>query len=149
MENNEPIQNDHIKQIIVIRTKYPDGNGGTKKLRTGKLISQAAHASMAFMSNKLRINMPGSEHTKSRTVVLSEEQCIWLDGIFTKICVYVESEEELLEVHKSALEAGLTSHLMTDKGLTEFGGIPTHTAVAIGPHYESKLKPITGHLPLY
>lgn len=149
MENNEPIQNDHIKQIIVIRTKYPDGNGGTKKLRTGKLISQAAHASMAFMSNKLRINMPGSEHTQSRTVVLSEEQCIWLDGMFTKICVYVESLEELLDVYKNALEADLTTHLITDKGLTEFGGIPTHTAVAIGPHYESKLKPITGHLPLY
>lgn len=138
-----------IKQIIVIRTKYPDGNGGFKKLRTGKLISQAAHASMAFMSNKLRIPVPGAEDTECRAILLSKEQCHWVDGIFTKICVYVESEEELLYVHKSALEADLTSHLITDKGLTEFGGIPTHTAVAIGPHYESKLKPITGHLPLY
>jgi PTH2 family peptidyl-tRNA hydrolase len=146
-ESNE-IQ-ETIKQIIVIRTKYPDGNGGLKKLRTGKLISQAAHASMAFMSSKLRIPVPGAEDTECRAALLSKEQCHWIDGIFTKICVYVESEEELLHVHKSALEADLTSHLITDKGLTEFGGIPTHTAVAIGPHYESKLKPITGHLPLF
>lgn len=140
---------DTIKQIIVVRTKYPDGNGGNRKLRTGKIISQAAHASMAFISNKVRNNYPGTKLSQSRNAFFSQEQCDWLDGIFTKICVYVESEEELLQIHHNALEACLVSHLITDKGLTEFGGVPTHTAVAIGPHYESKLKPITGHLPLF
>lgn len=137
-----------IKQVIVVRTKYPDNNGGFRKLRTGKLIAQAAHASMAFMSNKLRIPVPGAEDTECRAILLSKEQCHWIDGIFTKICVYVESEEELLDIYNRALEAGLTSYLITDKGLTEFGGVPTHTAVAIGPHESEKINQITAHLPL-
>ena len=135
-----------IKQIIVIRTKYPDNNGGFRKLRTGKLISQAAHASMAFLSKKLK-RPEGWRHTREAS--LSEEECLWIDGIYTKVCVYVESEEELLEVYHKAKEEGLTAHLITDNGLTEFNKISTHTAVAIGPHYAFKFDKVTGHLPLY
>jgi len=135
-----------VKQIIVIRTKYPDNNGGFRKLRTGKLIAQAAHASMAFLSNKLR-RPEGWRHT--RVASLSEEECLWIDGIFTKICVYVETEEELLNVYENAKSAGLTVNLITDCGLTEFNSVPTNTAIAIGPHYSDSFKDITGHLPLY
>ena len=47
---------ENVKQILVVRTKYPDNNGGFRKLRTGKLIAQACHASMAFISNLIREN---------------------------------------------------------------------------------------------
>lgn len=134
---------DNIKQVIVVRTKYPDNNGGFRKLRTGKLIAQAAHASMAFLTNKIR-----NKDANSRSLELTEEECKWIDGIFTKICVYVETEEELLHIFENAKKSGLTSYLMTDNGLTEFNGVPTHTAVAIGPHFSEKLNEVTGHLPL-
>jgi PTH2 family peptidyl-tRNA hydrolase len=130
---------ENVKQILVVRTKYPDNNGGFRKLRTGKLIAQACHASMAFISNLIRENNISN---------LTEEQKYWLNNSFTKICVYVETEEELLEVYKNAQEAQLTSYLITDNGYTEFNNIPTNTVVGIGPHAEDKLKPITGHLPL-
>ncbi len=127
-----------IKQVIVVRTKYPDNNGGLRKLRTGKLISQAAHASMAFLSN----------HIRNKNSNLTEEQILWIEGIFTKICCYVESEEELLNIYNLAKDAELTVELIEDRGLTEFNNIPTKTALAIGPHYSEKIDPITGNLPL-
>ena len=47
-----------------------------------------------------------------------------------------------------AKAAGLTAHLITDAGDTEFGGVPTVTALGIGPHFSSKLAPVTGELKL-
>jgi PTH2 family peptidyl-tRNA hydrolase len=129
---------EKVKQVIVVRTKYPDNNGGVRKLRTGKLISQAAHASMAFLTNKI----------KNKDFDFSEEQQEWINGIFTKICCYVESEEELVNIYKAAKNAGLTVELIEDKGLTEFNNVSTKTALAIGPHYSEKIDSITGFLPL-
>lgn len=40
-------------------------------------------------------------------------------------------------------------NLITDSGLTEFGGVPTKTVCAIGPDYDEKIDKITGHLKLY
>jgi PTH2 family peptidyl-tRNA hydrolase len=40
-------------------------------------------------------------------------------------------------------------HLVQDAGLTEFGGVPTYTAVAIGPDYDDRIDPVTGDLELY
>lgn len=134
-----------VKQVIVIRTKYPvndlshpEINKSFRKLRTGKLISQAAHASMAFLTNKI----------KNNNLDLTDEQKLWIEGIFTKICCYVETEDELLNIYKLAKDAGLTVELIEDCGLTEFNNVPTKTALAIGPHYSEKIDPITGHLPL-
>ena len=62
---------------------------------------------------------------------------------------YVESEEELLEVHQRATQKGLTSHLIEDNGTTEFKGVKTPTAVAIGPHWDSKFEGVTNNLKLF
>ena len=58
------------------------------------------------------------------------------------------SEEELIEIHDRALEAGLEVHLITDSGKTEFHGEPTNTCLAIGPDEADKINAITGHLQL-
>jgi PTH2 family peptidyl-tRNA hydrolase len=156
---------DKVKQVIVMRTKYPDGKGGTRKLRTGKMIAQGAHASMAFLTRRLCVedqavlpilDFNGNpivldtilRNSDFRRVHLTQEEQLWIEHKFTKICVYVETEEELLAVHQAALDAGLTASLIQDAGDTEFDGQPTYTAVGIGPHLSSKLKPVTGHLPL-
>lgn len=131
---------DKVKQVIVMRAKFPDENGTLKKLRTGKYIAQGAHASMAWLSRRV---------AQSSKVKLSDEEKRWIEDKFTKVCVYVDTEEELLAIYKQAQDAGLTVSLITDAGLTEFNGKPTNTCLAVGPHEASKIDAITGHLPLF
>lgn len=113
------------KQIIVMRTDLG--------MRKGKMIAQGAHASLKVLL----------DHTASW-----EAKDEWISGTFTKICLRVDSEEELLELHSIAMLAGLHSALITDAGRTEFKGIPTNTCLAIGPEFPEDLDPVTGHLKL-
>lgn len=119
-----------IKQVIVIRRDL--------KMRRGKEIAQGSHASMAFLSEIIQEGLP-----------LTEPQKAWLFGSFAKVCLQVEGEAELLELHHKALQSGLTSKIIQDSGKTEFHGQPTYTALAVGPDYSEKIDTITGHLKLY
>ena len=130
---------DKVQQTIVMRAKFPDGEGGMKKLRSGKYIAQGSHSSIAFLSNKFR----------SGNLTLSEEEKEWIEGSFTKVCLCVDTEEELMDVYNRAKEAGLTVYLIEDAGHTEFHGVPTKTCLAIGPHYKSVLDKVTKDLRLF
>jgi PTH2 family peptidyl-tRNA hydrolase len=79
---------------------------------------------------------------------LTDAQRSWLTGAFAKVCCRVDSEEELMQIHDKAEEAGLEVHLITDSGRTEFHGQPTRTCLAIGPDEADKIDQITGHLEL-
>jgi PTH2 family peptidyl-tRNA hydrolase len=81
-------------------------------------------------------------------IAFTEEINHWLRNSFRKICVYVNSEEELEAVHQKALDNGLISHMLTDNGATEFNGVKTKTCCAIGPASDHKFKNVTDHLPL-
>jgi peptidyl-tRNA hydrolase, PTH2 family len=126
-----------VKQVIVMRDDL--------NMRKGKMIAQGAHASLAFLSDKIGLRRNG-KITKDLTFDAEEKE--WMSGPFKKVCVRVNSEEELLEIYKKALEAGLRSHIILDSGKTEFNGKPTYTCVAIGPNYEHKINVITGELKL-
>ncbi len=106
-------------------------------MRKGKMVAQGAHASMAFLSLAYK-----------RQEILYKDAYDWINGSFAKICVKVDSLEELMEIYKKAKEANLECHLITDNGDTEFNGVPTVTCVGIGPHKSSEINPITGHLKL-
>ena len=123
-----------IKQVIVMRHDL--------KMRRGKQIAQGAQASMSFMCRRLQ--EAGSLSFDDFTDV----PCAWLKGAFAKVCCRVNSEEELMEIHDKALEAGLEVHLITDSGRTEFHGEPTNTCLAIGPDEADKIDKITGYLQL-
>ncbi len=73
----------------------------------------------------------------------------WLEGSLRKVTVKVGSEAELLAVYQKAIEAGLVAHLITDRGLTEFGGVPTRTCLGVGPDYDDLIDQVTGDLELY
>jgi PTH2 family peptidyl-tRNA hydrolase len=128
-----------VKQVIVIRRDL--------RMRRGKEIAQGAHASMAWLAERVvqQLTHPGTVHQ----VQLSEAERSWLERSFRKVTVKVGSEEELMAVYQKALEAGLVVHLITDGGLTEFGGIPTRTCLGIGPDYDDLIDPVTGDLELY
>ena len=118
-----------IKQVILMRKDL--------KMRRGKEIAQGSHASMAFL---LKGFLPEGGPT-----MVSK----WLEDGQTKICLQINSEEELLELHKQAIEAGLEANYITDAGRTEFNGVPTKTCLAIGPNKSEEIDKITKHLNLY
>lgn len=128
-----------LKQVIVIRKKYPDENGNTKGVRMGKAIAQACHASMAFLTEPLRQNKPLELTTKQR---------VWIENSFTKICVSVDSEEELDQIADKARALGIDCHVITDSGKTEFNGVPTKTCLALGPDWDTVIDEVTGELKL-
>jgi peptidyl-tRNA hydrolase, PTH2 family len=130
------------KQVIIIRKDL--------HMRKGKMCAQAAHASMAAVLNQFKRYKDPSHRTELWDLNISSDTPLarWLSEKFTKICVYVTSEEELLSVYQKAQEAKIICSLITDAGLTEFGGVPTHTAVAIGPAIPEVVDNITGELPL-
>jgi PTH2 family peptidyl-tRNA hydrolase len=127
------------KQVIVIRRDL--------RMRRGKEIAQGAHASVAWLAERVlaRLTPAGSVHHLES----SAAERAWLTSSFRKVTVKVGSEQELLAVYEKALEAGLAAHLITDRGLTEFGGVPTRTCLAIGPDYDDLIDPVTGDLELY
>jgi PTH2 family peptidyl-tRNA hydrolase len=133
----------NTKQVIILR-KF-------KNLRTGKYCSQACHSSMAFLTKGMYCasHNDGFEFATSNfNTEQTREINHWLKNSFRKIVCYVESEEELRELHQKAFDKGLITHLIEDNGATEFGGIKTLTALAIGPAEESKFVGLTDHLPL-
>lgn len=129
------------KQIIVMRKDL--------NMRKGKIAAQAAHASMAVLLNYGSwVNMGYADDSEFRMPLQHEALREWLTGAFTKICVSVDSEAELMDVLRQATEAGLLCAMITDSGKTEFNGVPTKTCVAVGPAYPDQLDPITGSLKL-
>ena len=127
------------KQVIVIRRDL--------KMRRGKEIAQGAHASMAWLRQRImpRLTPAG----RADQVQFSAAERSWLELSMRKVTVKVGSETELLDVYEKALAAGLVVHVITDRGLTEFGGIPTRTCLAVGPDYDDLIDPVTGGLELY
>jgi PTH2 family peptidyl-tRNA hydrolase len=73
----------------------------------------------------------------------------WFDAGVAKVCVYVDSEEELLEIADKGREQGFIVALIRDAGLTEFHGETTFTCLAFEPLYPEQIDPITGGLPLF
>lgn len=129
----------NTKQVIVLRKDL--------KMRKGKMVAQGAHASMKaiFREGYLQTEALGLDMF---IIPMSAEVEDWMCGIFTKICVSVDSEEELLSIYKQAKDADLVCSLIQDAGLTEFDGVPTYTAVAVGPGRNEDIDKITGELKL-
>jgi PTH2 family peptidyl-tRNA hydrolase len=144
---NIDMENDYVKQVIVIRKDL--------KMRKGKMCAQAAHAAMKVVLDRMLCTEFKKESTPfegcfvwQMTIFESEPMHRWLKGAFTKVVVSVDTEEDLLALKYRAEEAGMLNALITDAGKTEFHGIRTRTALAIGPEWASKLDKITGDLKL-
>ena len=136
-----------VKQVIVMRKDLG--------MRKGKMIAQGSHASLGSLLKmaKRENHTNGFLSTDKWTRIefdFQEGSVLdkWLGGIFTKICLSVNSEEELLDLDKKCEEAKIPHALIVDAGLTEFHGIPTTTCLGIGPWESSEIDKITGSLPL-
>ncbi len=107
-------------------------------MRKGKMVAQGSHAAVGLTLECTKTYAPDAHQDRIYA---------WLQDSFKKICVSVDSEQELFRVLYSADAAGLPFKLITDAGHTEFDG-PTNTCGAIGPATDEELKNITGHLKL-
>jgi peptidyl-tRNA hydrolase, PTH2 family len=123
-----------FKQVIVMRDDLNMGRG--------KMVAQGAHASAACLATSL-LSLAQEYHAKVPYDVIE-----WIENGQTKICVRVGSEAELMEIAAKAGAAKLRCHVITDAGLTEFGGVPTRTCLAVGPNEVQAVDEITGRLRL-
>lgn len=124
------------KQVIVIRKDL--------KMRRGKEIAQGAHASMGAILGQMKL--------ENNTMILDlsdQRLASWVTGRFKKIAVTVDSEQELLAIYNKAKSANIICSLIEDSGLTEFAGVKTLTAVAVGPDCADQIDSITSLLRLY
>lgn len=136
------------KQMIVMRRDL--------HMRKGKIAAQAGHACVEAVLMALeREGRLGDVLTAGDYVTLRETSqpatalSEWFEKGVAKICVYVDSEEALLEIDRKAKEAGILSALICDAGMTEFHGQPTYTCLAFEPRFAQDVDPITGDLPLF
>jgi PTH2 family peptidyl-tRNA hydrolase len=132
------MKND-TKQVIVIRKDL--------KMRKGKMVSQGAHSSGKVFFDRGHIEKQ-EDGPNLLVIPLTEEMEEWVENIFTKVCVGVDSEDELMSIFALAWGANLPCSLIQDAGLTEFDGVPTYTAACIGPAKIVDIDKITGHLKL-
>lgn len=135
------------KQVIVVRKDL--------NMRKGKMVAQGSHASLGavllIQEDRTKLTYADRGHRVPETVYSRDLHLAaqsWLDGQFSKICVSVEDETELMRIFAEATKANLPVKLITDSGRTEFHGVPTRTCLAIGPCWSEDVDRITGNLKL-
>lgn len=132
-----------VKQVIVIRKDL--------KMRTGKAIAQGSHASLGALLTVFD-KMEYPDDRVKYTLSFNKDSVLdkWLNGIFTKICVYVNSEKELDELYNNIKSNSpqIPCVLIEDVGLTEFHNVKTKTCIGIGPWWNDEIDKYTKNLPL-
>ena len=126
-----------VKQVIAVRKDL--------NMRKGKLAAQVAHASMKVFFDRLTIF---DNNYAAKIYDLTPEMKEWIKGIFTKVVVGVENEDEINRLALMAHGNNVPFAVITDAGHTEFHGQPTVTCIAVGPDKEEKIDKITGDLKL-
>lgn len=132
-EENDKRKEEEPKQVIVVNKRL--------NMPMGKLGAQVAHASLGAFFTFAKMN--GKKFEIDMTDLPAVQQ--WVEHRFTKIVLYVKSEEKLIEIYNKAQEKGLASVLIKDAGFTYFDK-PTHTCVGIGPVYPEDLIGVTDKL---
>jgi len=131
---------NEVKMVIAVRHDL--------HMTRGKEIAQACHACLGAILREHEYEFDDG-HLELNHVHVDRDTLSWLEGDFTKICVKVNSEQELYDLESKAKTAGINCCLVVDAGHTMFHGVETPTCIAIGPARADKLDPITGNLQLY
>lgn len=137
------------KQVIVMRKDL--------QMTKGKMIAQGSHASLGIILQMMEVSNiinegedTSEEGSYSLNLKVEDNSAIdnWFKEGFKKVCVYVNSEDELINIYNKAAEKGLPVLMIQDAGVTMFKGIPTRTCLAIGPAWDKDIDEITGDLKL-
>lgn len=125
-----------VKQVIVIRKDL--------KMRKGKMAAQAAHASMKVFLDRMEY----CDHGDMKINDITSEMEEWINGMFTKIVVGIDSEIAMLDIYVAATMKKIPCALVKDAGLTEFNGEETNTCIALGPAKAEDIDYFTSDLKL-
>lgn len=134
-------KNNDIKQIIVIRKDL--------NMRKGKIAAQACHASLGSFLQFFK--KTHNDNAVQYSVNIQKDTILdkWLHGIYTKICLYVNSEDELVDLYnRIKINTDIPCYMVEDVGLTEFHNVKTKTCIAIGPYWGKEIDKYTGNLKL-
>lgn len=136
------------KMMIVMRRDL--------KMRKGKIAAQAGHACIDAVLRALQ------KEDRMNDLVMSADGMMlnnsdkptsplveWFNNGCTKVCVYVDSEDDLLGIAEKAESREIIAAVITDWGLTEFHGEHTKTCLALEPLPAEVADELTGTLPLY
>lgn len=126
--------NGRVKQIILVRKDL--------EMTPGKLAVQVSHASLGGL-----LSLKGEDE---RRYFIDKHEFLkeWLDVRFTKICLSVKNEKELMKYYEIIKKTDIPHSLITDAGFTEFNE-PTVTCLSIGPYWNEEIDKITKRLQLY
>lgn len=129
-----------VKQVIVVRKDL--------NMRKGKIAAQVAHASLSALLSRMKVTNDDEYLIISGVYLDTSPIAKWLEKSFTKVVVYVESEQELKTVYEAAKKRNVPCSYITDEGRTEFKGVPTATCTAIGPYWGDVINELTGDMKL-
>lgn len=132
------------KQVIIVRKDL--------NMPAGKLAAQVAHASWGMFSknfefikteNGYKVEIEFNHNNKFHKAAK-----IWFEERFTKVILYVKSEEKLKEIYNKACKKGLPVCLIEDAGFTVFNE-STITCLGIGPCFPEDLIGVTDKLQIF
>jgi peptidyl-tRNA hydrolase len=136
-----------VKQVIVVRHKFPNGKGGTISPRLGKTIAQACHAAQKWIVSRVLNSIQTFEGRNFVHTEVSQAELEWMNNGFKKVVLRCKDEAEILSLRDKAVAAGFQVHIIYDEAKTEFIQ-SEYTALAIGPDDADKINAITGDLQL-
>lgn len=112
-------------------------------MSAGKLAVQVSHASMAFITNRLResivsnLDEDGKEYYMCSLKIEKDLMDKWIGGIFTKVCMEAKNDNAMNKVVKhleeNGFKEGVDFYKIVDVGTTEFNGTPHWTAIGLVP----------------
>ena len=137
------------KQVLIVRRDL--------NLPTGELVVQVTHAAakalMKAISKEGRVDQLRTDSEDWVYLEAPEGQdsplTDWFQSDMAKIYASVDSEEALLELDRRAREAGVTTALIQEDGLTEFPGTPIYTALGFEPLEASRADIFVEGLPRF
>jgi peptidyl-tRNA hydrolase, PTH2 family len=126
------------KMVLVLRKDL--------EMSPGKAVAQGGHAVQRVLAAKQVLDRA----KRTVTLELSEVAFEWYTNEeYKKVVLAAKSEAQLLALHEKAIEAGIPASLVWDNGLTEFNGVRTLTAMALGPAMAELIDPLTKRLQAY
>lgn len=131
-------QNVTPKMVLVLRKDL--------EMSPGKAVAQGAHAVQLVLAEKQVLD-PVS---RTVTLQLSDVGYEWYtNDEYKKVVLAAKSEAQLLTLFEKAKAAGVPASLVRDNGLTEFNGVKTYTAVALGPAMPDVMDALTKRFQVY
>lgn len=128
--------NNDVRQVIIVSS--------STKMPKGKLAAQVAHASLNSFLSSTEVII-GDEYEFK----LGADALEWMtNGSHTKVCVKCDSEDEMLDIYNRLVTDGIPCAKIIDSGRTVFNGVPTLTAIGVGPAPKATIDQYTSHLKL-